>query len=206
MTLKVIGAGFGRTGTLSLKLALEQLGFNKCHHMIEVFQDEKQQQYWHDAAFGKPVNWDAVFEGFTASVDFPSCAYYEQLMAHYPEAKVVLSLRDPDTWFASASNTIFNSMDETTDPNSIQSQMLNKLILQDTFGGKHRDAEHAKAVFNAHNETVQRVVPKDRLLVFEAKMGWAPLCEFLGVPVPATDYPRTNSTDEFQAMFPSAVK
>jgi hypothetical protein len=202
MTLKVIGAGFGRTGTLSLKLALEQLGFNKCHHMIEVFQDEQQQQYWHDAAFGKTMNWDDVFEGFAASVDFPSCAYYEQLMAYYPEAKVVLSLRDPDSWFASATNTIFNSMDKSADSDSIQSQMVTKLILQDTFGGKHRDAEHAKAVFNAHNEKVQSVVPKDRLLVFEAKMGWAPLCEFLGVSVPDTDYPRTNSTDEFNAMFP----
>jgi len=202
MTLNVIGAGFGRTGTLSLKLALEQLGFNKCHHMIEVFQDEQQQQYWYDAAFGKTMNWDDVFHGFAASVDFPSCAYYAQLMTYYPEAKVVLSLRDPDAWFASASNTIFNSMDKSADSDSIQSQMVTKLILQDTFGGKHRDAEHAKAVFNAHNEKVQSVVPKDRLLVFEAKMGWAPLCEFLGVPVPDTDYPRTNSTDEFNATFP----
>lgn len=203
MTLKVIGAGFGRTGTLSLKVALEQLGFNKCHHMIEVFRDKQQQQFWHDAAFGKAMNWDDVFKGFSASVDFPSCAYYAQLMAHFPDAKVVLSLRDPDSWFASASNTIFNSMDNAPDQNSLQSQMTRKLILENTFGGKHRDAEHAKSVFNAHNEAVQRIVPKNRLLVFEAKMGWAPLCQFLGVAVPETDYPRTNSTDEFKAMFPA---
>ena len=199
MTLKVIGAGFGRTGTLSLKLALEQLGLNKCHHMMELFPNEAQQQFWHAAAFGKTIDWDLVFEGYQASVDWPSCTFYQELMAHYPEAKVVLSLRDPDKWFDSAAETIFKAMESGFSSASIQGQMARKLIMEDTFGGRAMDREHAKAVYTAHIEEVKRVVPADRLLVFEASMGWQPLCEFLGVAVPEQDYPRTNSTDEFKA-------
>ena len=183
MTLKVIGAGFGRTGTLSLKLALEQLGLTKCHHMMELFASEAQRQFWHDAAFGKKMDWEAVFEGY---------------QAHYPQAKVILSLRDPDKWFDSASETIFKGLDSSFDPSNLQGQMARKLIVDATFGGRHMDREHAKAVFTAHNEAVKRTVPANRLLVFEASMGWQPLCDFLEVPVPAQDYPRTNSTDEFK--------
>ncbi|MDA9366238.1 hypothetical protein N9514_01655 [Pseudomonadales bacterium] len=198
MTLKVIGAGFGRTGTLSLKLALEQLGLTQCHHMMELFASEAQRQFWHDAAFGKKMDWDTVFEGYQASVDWPSCAFYEELLAHYPQAKVILSLRDPDKWFDSASETIFKGLDSSFEPSNLQGQMARKLIVEDTFGGRHMDREHAKAVFTAHNDAVKRTVPANRLLVFEASMGWQPLCDFLEVPVPAQDYPRTNSTDEFK--------
>ena len=206
MTLKVIGAGFGRTGTLSLKLALEQLGLSKCHHMMELFSSAAQQQHWHDAAFGKKMDWGVVFEGFKASVDWPSCAFYEALMAYYPDAKVILSLRDPDQWFDSASETIFKSMDSGFDPDNLQGQMARKLIVEDTFQGRHMDRDYAKAVFTAHNEAVKKTVPVDRLLVFEASMGWQPLCDFLGVPVPAQEYPKTNSTDDFKRRVKSLAK
>lgn len=206
MGLKVIGAGFGRTGTLSLKQALQRLGFNKCHHMMELFPSEPQQQFWHDAAFGKQMDWDAVFEGYEASVDWPSCAFYQQLMVKYPDAKVILSVRDADKWFDSASETIFKTMDATKAQNTLQGQMVQKLIVEDTFAGKHLDRDYAKSVFTAHNEEVRRVVPAERLLEFEASMGWQPLCDFLGVAVPEEDYPRTNSTEQFQQMVRASQK
>jgi hypothetical protein len=107
MPLSVIGAGYGRTGTLSLKGALEQLGFVKCHHMLEVIHDPKQNQGWTAAAFGQPADWDSLFEGYQATVDWPGCHFYQELADYYPEAKVVLTVRDPLAWFESISNTTF---------------------------------------------------------------------------------------------------
>ena len=197
MTLKVIGAGFGRTGTLSLKFALEKLGFNPCHHMMEVFGKPDHIALWQEAAEGKPANWEAIFDGYEAAVDWPVCAFWEELMDVSPDAKFILSKRDAEKWFASASNTIFKSMAgfDSEDPHG---KMIQTLIVDNTFGGDVANAEHAKAIFDAHNAEVQEKMPADRLLVFEAVDGWQPLCEFLGVPVPDEPYPQTNSTDDFQ--------
>ncbi len=107
MSLEVIGAGFGRTGTLSMKVALELLGFERTHHMDDVLRSRAQTRLWHDVASGQPPDWDQIFDGFRASVDFPSSTYYKELLTHYPEAKVVLTVRDVDQWYSSASDTIF---------------------------------------------------------------------------------------------------
>lgn len=208
MALSVIGAGFGRTGTLSLKGALERLGFDPCYHMMEVIQGGFADT-WKDIAFGATPDWDAVFQGYKATVDWPACNFYRELADLYPDAKVILSLRDPDKWFDSCHNTIFRAMrmDHTRAPANIRTQMemVRKLIIEDTFDGDIDDRAHAISVYNRHNETVQKVIPRDRLLVFEASDGWEPLCRFLGVPVPAEPYPRVNTTEEFQQHFGQAV-
>lgn len=202
MSLKVIGAGFGRTGTLSLKFALEKLGFNPCHHMMEVFGKPEHIALWQDAAEGKNVDWDAVFEGYEAAVDWPVCNFWQELAEKYPDAKFILSKRDPEKWYASGMNTIFRGMIGAGEsPEDAHTKMVCTLIRDNTFGGDLTDKANAIRIFEAHNQKVIDTLPKERLLVFEAADGWAPLCEFLEVPVPEEDYPRTNSTEEFQARF-----
>ncbi|MFT5012006.1 MAG: hypothetical protein ACJAX5_002332 [Patiriisocius sp.] len=196
MTLKVIGAGFGRTGTLSLKVALEKLGFNPCHHMMEVFGKPDHIALWQAAAEGKQADWPAIFEGYEAAVDWPVCSFWKELSEVYPAARFILSQRDTDKWFASASATIFKGMNRNDDDPHLR--MVKQLIVENTFGGDIENAEHAKAIFEAHNAEVLATLPAERVLVFEASDGWQPLCEFLGVDVPDEPYPRTNSTEDFQ--------
>ncbi|NIJ41103.1 hypothetical protein FHS78_001384 [Parvibaculum indicum] len=199
MSLDVIGAGFGRTGTLSLKLALEELGFVKCHHMTEVFQNPDQAPKFLAAARGETVDWEEVFKGYRAMVDFPGCAFWRELAEAFPQGKVILSTRDPHGWFKSASETIFQAVQMEIDDPAMKevTEMGREIVLERTFGGDISEA-HAVEAFKAHEEEVKRTIPADRLLVFEAKMGWEPLCDFLGVKVPETPYPRTNSSEEFQ--------
>lgn len=204
--MKVIGAGFGRTGTLSLKLALEQLGFNPCYHMQEVIMNNRDHAtLWTAAAQGKPVDWKALFAKYQATVDWPACTFYKQLMEVYPDAKVLLSVRDPVKWYESAANTIFRVSREGF-PRLMGLmfpglkgliEMTHTLIWQGTFDGKFADRDHAIAVFNRHNEEVKRTVPPERLLVYDVKEGWEPLCRFLQVPVPNTPFPRVNDTATF---------
>jgi hypothetical protein len=208
MALSVIGAGFGRTGTLSLKGALETLGFNPCYHMMEVMQ-HGFGGIWNDIAHGGTPDWEAVFKGYKATVDWPACNYYRELADLYPDAKVLLSLRDPDKWYDSCQNTIFRAMRMNPEgaPPNVQTQMsmARKLVVENTFGGDIDDRAHAIAVYNRHNETVQKVIPKERLLVFQPTDGWEPLCRFLGVPVPDQPYPKTNTTEEFQQHFKQMI-
>ena len=196
MTLKVIGSGLGRTGTMSTKLALEQLGVGPCHHMVEVFKHPESLPLWVDAGNGKP-DWDAIFDGYLSMVDHPGCIYWRTLMAHYPEAKVLHTVRDPDKWFDSTQATIFNP--QRPDP-PLGTPMGDFFAqIQAWYGGDMHDRGFMTDVFRRHTEAVVAGVPKDRLLVFDVAQGWGPLCEFLGVTVPHTPYPRENSTAEFQA-------
>ena len=202
MSLQVIGAGLGRTGTLSLKVALEQLGFLSCYHMAEVIMQPARVQDWLDAANGTP-NWERTFAGFTATVDYPGCRYWRELVAAYPDAKVILSVRDPDKWFESTQATIFSeqSLEHFRIPQL--SEFFQRNVFAE-FGDKIHDRDFMVAAFKRHNDEVRRVIPPARLLVFEAKQGWVPLCEFLGVPVPATPFPHTNSREEMAAMMAAA--
>ena len=203
MGLDIIGAGYGRTGTLSLKVALEQLGYARCYHMVEVIANEGHADLWLDAMAGGPVEWDAIFSGFRATVDWPGCHYWRELAAHYPEAKVLLSVRDPDSWYESVHETIFRAMTETDEervPPSVRNQlkMARALVLEGDFGGRFEDREHAIGVYLAHNEAVKNAFPPDRLLVYEVASGWEPLCAFLGAPVPEGDFPRVNDRESFR--------
>lgn len=199
MTLSVIGAGFGRTGTLSLKLALEQLGLGRCYHMMEVFQIPDAPQQWLDAAAGRPVDWNTVFLGFGATVDWPSASFYRQLAGAYPKAKVVLTLRDAEAWFESTQATIF-AHDFSQAPNPVWGQMAMRVI-GDLFEGRMHDRDKLIDVYERHNAEVQQVIPPERLLVYEVAEGWAPLCGFLGLPVPDGPLPKVNSRDDFAARF-----
>lgn len=208
MALKLIGAGFGRTGTLSLKGALEMVGFGPCYHMMEVIQNEGAAEQWNRIVHGESANWDDVFDGYVATVDWPACNFYRELAEAYPEAKVLLSLRNSEKWWESVHNTIYQALtaEFTGAPPPIQAQgeMAKKLILEDTFGGRFEDKDHAIGVFDAHNAAVKAAFPPERLLVFDVKEGWEPLCAFLGVDVPDEPFPRVNTTEDFRANFAAA--
>ena len=165
--------------------------------MMEVFGKPDHIALWQQAADGTEVDWDAVFEGYEAAVDWPVCAFWRELSNVYPEAKFILSLRDPDKWYDSADATIFAGM-RKFDGVHPHGKMVNKLIVQNTFGGSLDDREAAIEIFNKHNQEVIDSLPAERLLVFQASDGWQPLCDFLDVPVPDEDYPRSNSTEDFQ--------
>jgi hypothetical protein len=206
MTIEVIGAGFGRTGTLSLKLALERLGFNRCYHMMEVFAQPGHVSRWLQATRGEPIDWDDLYPGYAATVDWPSCNFWQPLLENYPQGRVILSERDPQAWYRSVMSTIWPSSlaaRESAEPTmQAWAEMAFELIWDGTFHGRIEDEAHAIDVYLAHNEHVKRHAPTDRLLVFEASQGWGPLCEFLGRPVPDEPYPRVNSTEDFQARRP----
>lgn len=201
MSLSVIGAGYGRTGTLSLKGALEQLGFVKCHHMLEVIRHPEQNAGWMAAALGEPVDWDALLDGYQAAVDWPACHFYRELAEYYPDAKVVLTVRDPLAWYESISNTTLRVIKQGMANNSPKPNLGSELVVKAAFQGQLDDAEHAVAMFNQHTSEVKSHIDPDRLLVFDVRQGWEPLCAFLDKPVPAGAFPRTNSQDEFDSIF-----
>lgn len=200
MALKVIGAGFGRTGTRSLKTALEQLGFDRCYHMMEVVKNPSHLKRWAEIMQGGRADWEALFRGYQAATDWPVAAYYKDLINVYPEAKVILTVRDPERWHRSVMNTIYQAgrgcFGRITRIIPSVYQFLNameKAIWQDVFHDRLEDKAHAVEVFKNHIEEVKRVVPKERLLIFEARQGWEPLCSFLNVPVPiGKPYPHKN--------------
>lgn len=201
MALKVIGAGLGRTGTFTLKTALEMLGFGPCHHMVEVLANPQQVPFWNRAADGEPVEWDEVFAGYAATVDWPGCHFYAELAERYPEAKVILSCRDPERWYESMSETILKSMvamglGASPIPDEHPMRFGGVIIPQKTFGFDF-SRDNVIAAFERHNAEVARTISPERLLEFEAVQGWEPLCDFLGVAVPDEPFPRTNSREEF---------
>lgn len=194
--LKVIGAGFGRTGTLSMKAALGKLLGAPCYHMESIVRSETQLGYWLEWAKdpAREPDWDRILDGYVAGVDAPLCFFWEQLMARYPEAKVVLTVRDPMRWYASHRSLMTTNI---------------KLSWMGLFSGRLRrfgrfartmgkrflpslEESEAIAAFERHNARVREVVPAERLLVMEVKQGWAPLCEFLGTPVPDEPFPHLN--------------
>lgn len=212
--MKVIGAGFGRTGTMSLKAALEELGFGPCYHMIELFRHPEHADAWEAARRGGRVDWDGVLGDYGATVDWPGCTFYEELMECYPEAKVLLSVRDTGRWYESTRNTIYE-LSRIVVISSFSrptfrllglfvpalgkiSRMNNRLIWEDTFDGRFDDEDYARAVFERHSAEVRRKVPKEKLLVYEVREGWEPLCRFLGVEVPDKPFPHLNDTAEMR--------
>ncbi|ACY18573.1 sulfotransferase family protein [Haliangium ochraceum] len=205
MSMDIIGAGMGRTGTLSLKHALERLGFDPCYHMTTLLEHPEHASTWAAAARGEQVDWNTALGSFRATVDHPGCNFYKDLMAKYPEAKVILSVRDPGKWYDSARETIYRASRAAIAAGAREGapeimRVANSLVWEKQFDGRFEDREYAISVFEQHNEEVKRTVPAERLLVFEARQGWEPLCAFLGVDVPDEPYPRVNSREEFKKM------
>jgi sulfotransferase family protein len=201
MALEIIGPGFGRTGTNSLKLALEHLGFGPCHHMFEIRDKPELLADWQAAARGERVGWNRVFSGYRSQVDWPGARYWRELLQWFPDAKVILSVRDPDEWFDSVQATIAPLMiahgsHPSPHLNAI-AEMAYQTVVAQIFNGRISDRQHATRVFREHIDEVRRTVASDRLLVFDLKDGWTPLCNFLSVKLPTAPFPRTNSSNDF---------
>jgi hypothetical protein len=194
MPLKIVGSGLGRTSTKSMQTALNMLGVGPCHHIIEVFAHPASMALWIEAGAGRP-DWDAIFKDYNAMVDYPGAAYWRELAAYYPDAKVLHTERDPDKWFDSTQATIFapgSAVDQAEGP-------FAKFF--ESFAGPIRGHLHDRAFmtehFRRHNAEVKATIPPERLLVFQVGEGWERLCKFLDVPVPDAPYPSENSTAEF---------
>lgn len=199
MALAVIGTGFGRTGTLSLKHALEDLGFGPSYHMQEVLKRPAHIRAWQRFATTGEADWEDLFTGFASGVDFPVSCAWRELVAHDPDARVVHTVRDPAAWWTSTESTIYRArsmfpawLPPLLPPAARYLDMADRLVWDGIFDGRFLDRDHAIAVFERHTEEVRREVPADRLLVFEVAQGWEPLCAHLGVPVPDHPFPRLN--------------
>jgi len=215
--MNVIGAGVGRTGTLSLKAALERLGFGPCFHGRHVLDHPDRLPLWQAAAAGQPVDWNAVLAGYASTVDWPGAAFWRQLADAFPTAKIILTVRDADGWYASVHNTIFRMFgDGPADDRVAEARRIvpgldvftsfhRRMIWDGFFAGRFADREYAIRTYEAHNAAVLREAPADRLLVIEPGSGWEPLCAFLGVDVPDEPYPHLNDPDKFWARVAARV-
>jgi hypothetical protein len=198
MAFKVIGAGQSRTGTLSLKFALEHLGFGPCCHAAELLSRLTEQfPLWMSVVQGAP-DWDAVFEGFSSTVDFPTNKYWRELAAYYPDSKVILSTRDAESWFDSLQRSVLSPEARDKSTQSPMIPMITQMLL-DYPAERFEDREFMLDHFRCWNAEVISILPPERLLVWQLGDGWEPLCAFLDVPVPAEPYPHINSGDDILA-------
>jgi len=206
LSVEVIGAGLGRTGTLSLKLALERLLGAPCHHMVEFFKHPEQLGRWQQALEVGEVDWDAVFAGYRAAVDWTAAAFFEELWGAYPGAIVILSLRDIDGWWRSVRDTVFDELRSEPDSDDDPWEAAMAPIREFTIGMLDRrftpdwpDETAAKEAFERHNAAIREAVPASRLVEWRPGDGWTPLCTALGVPVPDEPFPHANTTADFRA-------
>ncbi|HEX5741726.1 MAG TPA: sulfotransferase [Pilimelia sp.] len=223
--LKVIGAGLPRTGTTSTKAALERLGFNPCYHMLEVISHPAYVDHWAPLADGAAPDWETTFAGYRAAVDWPASHYWRELAAAYPDAKVVLTVRDPATWYPSMRMLMAGppplpgGASPADLPEPARSALgglrrmepLLNLMGRSHFGPQWRygtdmdDEAAAVAAFTRHADTVRAALPADRLLVFDVRQGWEPLCDFLGVPVPEEPFPHLNDSATMRQVLTEMV-
>ena len=200
--LKIINAGLGRTGTTSLKVALDRLGFGPCYHMFDIVSSEERLGQWERIVCdGYRPDWEAVFDGYTSAVDGPPAVYYRQIMEAFPEAKVVLTVRDAERWYHSTYDTLYQfALRNRQDPPAAGStqarlyRMTNTMTWQGLFGGRFADKGHAIRTYYGRNEEIIRSVDPDRLLVYDVRQGWEPLCAFLAADVPSEEFPHANDS------------
>jgi hypothetical protein len=208
--MKVLGVGVGRTGTLSLKAALEQLGFGPCFHMRNMLDHLDRLPLWQAAADGQPVDWDAVFAGYRSSVDWPGAAFWRELSSFYPDAKIILTVRDPERWHDSVRQTIYQLFGGGPEsplaeealrkiPGIAKVHAVNRKLIWNGpwLQGRFEDRAFAVRAFEEYNARVRREVAAERLLVFDISAGWEPLCTFLDVAVPGEEFPHLNDRQEF---------
>ncbi len=212
MALKVFGTGQGRTGTTSLKLALEHLGFGKCYHMFELMAHPEQIVYFEKAERGEKVDWDKLFEGYQSACDMPVIRYYQDILKRYPDAKLIHTTRDPDSWYKSMMSTIFwalnpsigrklNMMIRLPFSKTLRKRLrilkYNGKMVKSFFGDDLHNKAKVLEHFNHYNQQVLASIPADKILIYDVKTGWEPLCKYLGVPVPSIPFPKSNTKDEF---------
>jgi hypothetical protein len=213
--MKLIGVGFGRTGTMSLKHALEQLGIGPCFHMIDLIQGENRERdlpYWVQIANGEPVDWQEVFEPWQSTVDWPAATPWRALVNAFPDAVCLLNYRDFDGFYKSCENTILAvkkaAMAGEIEPDANREQpspelwgVIEKLVWQGDFQGRFEDRDWVREMYYERIETIKREIPEDRLIVWKLGDGWAPICEKLGVDVPDEPFPHLHDTNEFRTEF-----
>ena len=203
MSIQLIGAGVGRTGTMSLKLAINRLGLGPCHHMDAVLHGMPVHVPLWSAALNGQSDWEAIYSGFNSAVDWPTAGFFRELVVAYPSAKFVLTRRSPESWADSFGATIYKVLAEKDQaPPEMKDwlEMVSGVVAHTGFPpGMDRDG--LMSAFVAHNEAVKNVIPASRLLVYQVKEGWGPLCDFLGVPAPSEPFPRTNDREEFWDNF-----
>ena len=222
MSIKIIGAGTPRTGTTTLKKCLETLGYSKTYHMKELLVKPHNLHYWTTLKETGTTDWEGLYDGYEATVDFPCYPWYKQHMERYPDAKVILTVRDFDSWYKSVSNTVMVAGPQTVGE---KLKMLGKLLtssrirnvkkcigffkttfFKEALQGKFEDKEHARAFWEGHIASVKAHVPADKLLVYDVRDGWGPLCEFLNKPVPQEEVPHLNKKENFKEMLPQLMK
>jgi len=222
MSIKVIGAGLPRTGTNTLKQSLEQLGNKHVYHMKELLVNPEKLHLWKTLDETGDTDWDALYEGYDGTVDFPGYPWYKEHMKRYPDAKVILTVRDFDAWYKSVDSTVFRAGPQTPGE---KIKMMGKLLTSararnvvkcikwfkkcffaERLQGKFEDKEFAKKFWEDHIAEVKAYVPADKLLVYDVRDGWAPLCKFMGVPEPDEPLPHLNKKENFKAMLPKLMK
>ncbi len=222
MSIKVIGAGLPRTGTNTLKQSLEQLGLKHVYHMKELLVNPEKLHYWKTLDETGDTDWDGLYKGYDGTVDFPGYPWYKEHMKRYPDAKVILTVRDFEGWYKSVDSTVFRAGPQTPGE---KIKMMGKLLtsarirnvvkcikwFKKTFfaerlQGKFEDKEFAQKFWNDHLADVKASVPADKLLVYDVRDGWGPLCAFLNVPEPAEPLPHLNKKENFMAMLPKLMK
>ncbi len=208
MDLKVIGLGLGRTGTYSLKTALETLQLGPCYHMERVAQNMPVQLPLWNEALNQMPNFEAIYEGMQSAVDWPTAAFYKELYAAYPKAKFILTHRSKESWAESFGSTIYKLLAEREKAPAPVQEWLNMVVKAIKKSGFPigLDFEELAERYEAHNQAVRSFIPSEQLLVYQVKEGWDPLCEFLDVAAPVTAFPRTNNREEFWALVDAATK
>lgn len=222
MSIKIIGAGFPRTGTTTLKKALELLGYDKTYHFKDLIADPKKLKHWKELEAKGTTNFDQLFDGFQATVDFPGYPYYKILMHKYPDAKMILTTRDVDKWYESTLKTVWKAgpqtilakivllskmiFNETLRDTFLCIKFMRKTYLNKQFNGDFASSDHAKKVFFSHIDDVKKNVPEKQLLIYEVADGWQPLCDFLGVDVPNEPFPHLNKKENFHEMVKTMIK
>jgi hypothetical protein len=201
MALKVVGAGLGRTGTNSLKLALEELLGGPCYHMFELIAHPQQVPLWEQALRGEKVDWASLFEGYSATVDWPGCAFWRDLAAANPDAPVLLSTRESaQTWWASMEQTVVPALQGpmlSDHPELMRGQEMVLELFRTRFTPDFADRGAAIAAYERHCDAVRREIPADRLIEWQPRDGWRPICSYLGLPVPDTPFPHENTSEDF---------
>jgi hypothetical protein len=208
MALEVIGAGAGRTGTQSLKVALERLLGGPCYDMWDLMKNPDHVPVWEQALEGGEVDWEALFSDRRSTVDWTAAAFFAELADAYPEAVVVLSLRDPDDWWRSVRRTVTPAVESEPPPTDTPlakalapSRELTVRMLTTRFTPDWTDETATKQAYARHNQAVRDTVPRDRLVEWRPGDGWKPLCAALGLPEPAAPFPHVNTTEHFREVF-----
>jgi hypothetical protein len=211
--LKLINAGLGRTGTTSLQVALDRLGLGPCFHMFDIVGDEERLAQWERIVCdGERPDWATVFDGYTSAVDGPCAVYYRQISEAFPDAKVILTVREAEGWYRSTYDTLYQfalrSMENPPEPGSRQARLfrvVSTMVWDGLFDGRFSDKDHAIEAYHRHNEEVVRALGADNVLVYDVRQGWEPLCAFLGLEVPQEEFPRANDSASMRRRIAEAA-